>query len=97
PAEAFRRQVVRFAGLYVLAFQGAMLVWRLRGIRTDPLLVAVAHLLTAIGFAVLLGRADPLRDSLAFVRFAEGTIIGLVVMTAVSLVDFGAAGFVKLS
>src|SRR5262249_47387796 len=96
-AEAFRRQVVLFAGLYVLAFQGAMLVWRLRGVPADPLLVAVAHLLTAIGFAVLLGRADPLRDSLAFVRFAEGTIIGLVVMTAVSLVGFGAAGFVKLS
>src|SRR5207253_6187549 len=45
----------------------------------------------------LLSRADPLRDSLTFVRFAEGAVIGLMVMTAVSLVDFGAAGFVKLS
>ncbi|PYQ85218.1 MAG: hypothetical protein DMG02_28890 [Acidobacteria bacterium] len=93
----FRRQVLLFTCIYILAFHVAMLVWRLRGIRTDPLLVAVAHLLTAIGFAVLLSRADPLRDSLTFVRFAEGAVIGLVVMTAVSLVDFGAAGFVKLS
>ena len=93
----FRRQVVLFACLYILAFHLAMLVWRLRGIRTDPLLVAVAHLLTAIGFAVLLSRPDPLRDSLTFVRFAEGTLIGLATMTAVSLVDFSAAGFVKLS
>jgi cell division protein FtsW (lipid II flippase) len=92
----FRRQVVWFACLYFLAFHLAMLVWRLRGIRTDPLLVAVAHLLTAIGFAVLLSRPDPLRDSLTFVRFAEGTLIGLVAMTAVSLIDFSAAGFVKL-
>ncbi|PWU21424.1 MAG: hypothetical protein C5B48_11350, partial [Candidatus Rokuibacteriota bacterium] len=96
-SDEFHRQVVLFACAYVAAFQAAMLVWRLRGARTDPLLLAVAHLLTAIGFAVLLGRADPLRDSLTFVRFVEGTIVGLVAMTAVSLVDFGAAGFVKLS
>jgi cell division protein FtsW (lipid II flippase) len=95
--EEFRRQVVLFGCLYILAFQAAMLVWRLRGTRTDPLLVAVAHLLTAIGFAVLLSRADPLRDSLTFVRFAEGTVAGVAVMTAVSLVDFGAAGFMTLS
>jgi cell division protein FtsW (lipid II flippase) len=95
--DEFRRQVVAFACIYMLAFQAAMLIWRFRGIRTDPLLVAVAHLLTAIGFAVLLSRADPLRDSLTFVRFAEGTVTGVAVMTAVSLVDFGAAGFMRLS
>jgi cell division protein FtsW (lipid II flippase) len=95
--DEFRRQVVLFGCLYILAFLAAMLVWRLRGIRTDPLLLAVAHLLTAIGFAVLLSRADPLRDSLTFVRFAEGTVAGIAVMTAVSLVDFGAAGFMTLS
>jgi cell division protein FtsW (lipid II flippase) len=95
-ADEFRRQVVLFGCIYILAFQAAMLVWRWRGMRTDPLLVAVAHLLTAIGFAVLLSRADPLRDSLTFVRFAEGTTAGVAVMTAVSLVDFGAAGFMTL-
>jgi cell division protein FtsW (lipid II flippase) len=94
--DEFRRQVLLFGSLYVLAFYAAMLVWRLRGIRVDPLLVAVAHLLTAIGFAVLLSRPDPLRDSLMFVRFAEATVAGAIVMAAVSLVDFGAAGFVKL-
>jgi cell division protein FtsW (lipid II flippase) len=95
--DEFRRQVVWFACIYILAFQAAILVWRLRRIRTDPLLLALAHLLTAIGFAVLLSRADPLRDSLTFVRFAEGTVLGVAVMTAVSLVDFGAAGFGALS
>ncbi len=95
--DEFRRQVVLFACIYILAFHAAMLVWRWRGIRTDPLLVAVAHLLTAIGFAVLLSRADPLRDSLTFVRFAEGTVTGVAVMTAVSLIDFGAAAFMTLS
>src|SRR5207253_10524271 len=69
----------------------------LRGSRYDVLLVAVMHLLTAIGFAVLLGRPDPVRDNLLFVRFTEGIVTGVVLMTAISLVDFGAAGFMKLS
>jgi cell division protein FtsW (lipid II flippase) len=95
--DEFRRQVVLFACIYILAFHAAMLVWRWRHIRADHLLVAVAHLLTAIGFAVLVSRADPLRDGLTFVRFAEGTAAGIAVMTAVSLVDFGAAAFMTLS
>lgn len=96
-AEEFRRQVVLFACIYVVAFQAALLFFRLRRLRTDPVLLAVVHLLTAIGFAVLLSRADPLRDSLTFVRLTEGTAIGVAVMMAVSLVDFGAAAFMRLS
>src|SRR5262249_34016012 len=37
--DEFRRQVVLFAGIYILAFQAATLVWRWRRSRTDPLLV----------------------------------------------------------
>jgi cell division protein FtsW (lipid II flippase)/cell division protein FtsI/penicillin-binding protein 2 len=96
-ADEFRRQVVLFACLYLFAFQAATVLWRLRRIRTDPLMFAVAHLITAIGFAILLSRGDPLRDSLTFVRFAESTAAGVAVMTAVSFVDFGAAGFLNLS
>jgi cell division protein FtsW (lipid II flippase) len=93
----FRLQVLLFGCMYLLAFHLVSLVWRLRGIRGDRLLLAVAHLLTAIGFAVLLSRPDPLRDSLLFVRFAEGTVVGLLVMTALSLIEFGGARFVELS
>jgi cell division protein FtsW (lipid II flippase) len=93
----FRLQVLLFGGAYVLAFHLVSLVWWLRGIRSDRLLLAVAHLLTAIGFAVLLSRPDPLRDSLLFVRFAEGTVTGLLVMTAFSLIEFGRNRFVEFS
>jgi len=96
-ADEFRRQVVLFACLYLVAFQAATVLWRLRHMRTDPVLFAVAHLVTAIGFAVLVSRGDPLRDSLTFVRFAEGTATGVGAMMAVSLVDFGAAAFITLS
>jgi cell division protein FtsW (lipid II flippase) len=93
----FRRQVVLFTCIYLVAFQAATVLWRVRRVRTDSLLFAVAHLITAIGFAVLLSRGDPLRDSLTFVRFAESTAAGVAVMMAVSLIDFGAAVFVTLS
>jgi cell division protein FtsW (lipid II flippase) len=95
--QEFRRLVILFASVYVLAFYIPPIVWRLRGRRSDLLLVAVTHLLTAIGFAALLSRPDPLRDTLLFVRFAEVTAISVVLMTALSLVDFGAAAFVSLS
>src|SRR5437763_2250887 len=52
----FRRDVLLFGCLYIVAFYVAPLAWRLRGSRRDVLLVAVMHLLTAIGFAVLLSR-----------------------------------------
>jgi cell division protein FtsW (lipid II flippase) len=93
----FRLQALLFGCAYLLAFHLVSLVWQLRGIRGDRLLLAVAHLLTAIGFAVLLSRPDPLRDSLLFVRFAEGTVTGLLVMTALSFIEFGGARFVELS
>jgi cell division protein FtsW (lipid II flippase) len=95
--QEFRLQALLFGCAYVLAFHLVSLVWWLRRVRGDRLLLAVAHVLTAIGFAVLLSRPDPLRDSLLFARFAEGTIVGLLVMTAVSLIDFGASGFVEFS
>jgi cell division protein FtsW (lipid II flippase) len=95
--EEFRRQVLLFGGIYLLPFHLVALVWRLRRIQGDRLLLAVAHLLTAIGFAVLLSRPDPLRDSLLFVRFVEGIAFGLLVMTGLSLIDFGKAAFVEFS
>ncbi|OLD13254.1 MAG: hypothetical protein AUJ01_15340 [Acidobacteria bacterium 13_1_40CM_3_65_5] len=93
----FRRQVLLFGALYILAFQAVGLVWHLRGVEGDRLLLAAAHLLTAIGFAILLSRSDPLRDIPLFVRYTEGILIGLSLLTALSLVDFRTTGFLELS
>jgi cell division protein FtsW (lipid II flippase) len=93
----FRNHVLVFGTLYVLSFQAVALAWRLRRFRGDRLLLSTAHLLTGIGFAVLLSRPDPLRDSLLFVRYAETAMAGLALMAGLSLVDFTAAGFVTLS
>jgi cell division protein FtsW (lipid II flippase)/cell division protein FtsI/penicillin-binding protein 2 len=95
--DEFRRQVWLFGALYVLGFHAVALLWRRRRARADVLLLATAHLLTAIGFAVLLSRPDPVRDGLLFVRFAETVALGLALMAALSLVDVGWMGFLSLS
>jgi cell division protein FtsW (lipid II flippase) len=95
--DTLRSRLLWFGGLYLLGFQLIALVWRYRRTRGDRVLLAAAHLLTAIGFAVLLSRADPLRDTLLFVRYAEGVLIGQLLLVALSLVDFGTASYLELS
>jgi cell division protein FtsW (lipid II flippase) len=67
-----------------------------RRLQGDLLLLSAAHLLTAIGFAALLSRPDPLRDTVLFVRYAQGVIAGLAVFGCVSLIDFRKAAFLRL-
>jgi cell division protein FtsW (lipid II flippase) len=95
--DQFRTAVWRFGALYLIAFHMAALISTRRGVRSDRMLAIAAHLLTAIGFAVLVSRPDPLRDTLLFVRYAETIALGLAVMTAVSLVDVAALGFGSFS
>ncbi|MEP7310528.1 MAG: FtsW/RodA/SpoVE family cell cycle protein [Acidobacteriota bacterium] len=95
--DAFRNRLLWLGGFYLLGFQLIALVWRLRGIRGDRVLLAAAHLLTAVGFAVLLSRVDPLRDNLLFVRYAEGVLAGQLLIMGLSLIDFGTAAFLELS
>jgi cell division protein FtsW (lipid II flippase) len=95
--ETFERLTLFWSALYLISFWAVALLWRLRRMRGDCLLLAAAHLLTAIGFAALLSRPDPLRDTVLFVRYAQGAIVGLGVFGLVSCVDFRKAAFLTLS
>ena len=88
-----RRSLFVWGLLYLAAMHAVSLVWRLRGIRGDHALLATVHFLTAAGFAVMVGRADPLRDVMLFVRYAQTAIIGAGVMVLVSTVNFRTAAF----
>jgi cell division protein FtsW (lipid II flippase) len=81
---AFRATVLQWLVAYILAFYGVVLVWHARGMEGDRVLLAAAHLLTALGFALLLSRADPLRDTLLVVRYTQGIVVGLALAAAVS-------------
>src|SRR5262249_27046085 len=95
--ETFARLTLFWAGLYVISFWAVAVFWRVRGIRGDYLLLSAAHVLTAIGFAAVLSRPDPFRDTVLFVRYAQAVIGGLGVFGLVSFVDFRKASFLKLS
>ena len=88
-----RRPLLLWGVLYIAAFHLVSLVWRVRGIRGDRVLLAAAHLLTAVGLAVMVSRSDPLRDTMLFVRYAQTVIVGAAIMTIASLVNLRRAGF----
>jgi cell division protein FtsW (lipid II flippase) len=94
---AFARSIFFSALLYIAGFWAVTLCWWMRGFRGDLTLLAAAHLLTAVGFAVLVSRPDPLRDTLLCVRYVQGIGVGLAVCCAVSLVDYRKAAFLTLS
>jgi cell division protein FtsW (lipid II flippase) len=94
---AVRGSLFLWAVLYVVAFQAVSMAWRLKRLRGDRLLLVAAHLLTALGLAAMVGRPDPLRDSLLFVRYAEGVIAGLTVAAAISFVNVRTSGVRTLS
>jgi cell division protein FtsI/penicillin-binding protein 2/cell division protein FtsW (lipid II flippase) len=84
---AFRSQTLLWTAVYLLSIWSVALVWWLRG-RGDFALLGAAHLLTAIGFALVLSRSDPLRDTLLFVRYAHGVLVGCVGLAIASSIDF---------
>jgi cell division protein FtsW (lipid II flippase) len=90
-------QTLLSLALYLAGFYGVFLVWRLRGIEGDVLLLASVHALTAVGFALLVSRADPLRDTVLFARYTTGVAIGLAALGGASLIDFRTGAFLRLS
>ena len=96
-ADTFALRTMAYTAGYVGAFYLVLLLWWMRPVRGDTLLLAAAHFLTAVGFALLLSRQDPLRDTMLFARYTETVVLGLAVMAAVSLVDFRRAAFLRFS
>jgi len=95
-AADFRRLLLRSSALFIAGFYAVVLLWRVTGRKGDLLLLSAAHLLTALGLAALVSRADPLRDNLLFVRYVEGVLIGLVFLGGFSLVDLRTSAWLRL-
>src|SRR6185436_20256283 len=73
-----------------------MLLWWLTKREGDVILLSAAHLLTALGLAALISRADPLRDSLLFVRYVQGVLVGLGFLGGLSLVNLRTSAWLRL-
>jgi cell division protein FtsW (lipid II flippase) len=98
-AEIKPRLIVRGVGEYrlrvlfatVLLLGGFYFVHgvrRWRGQQGDAILLPAVHLLCGIGFLSMIALRDPLRDTTAFVGFAQGVAFGCVLMAAISQIDF---------
>jgi cell division protein FtsW (lipid II flippase) len=86
-AEAHQQLVVQWGAIYLASVWFVVLFWWARGMRGDVQLLAAAHLLTALGFAALVSRQDPLRDTTLFVRHVQLTAAGLLCFALVSAID----------
>ena len=86
-AEAHQQLVVRWVAIYLASVWFVVLCWWALGMRGDVQLLAAAHLLTGLGFAALVSRQDPLRDTTLFVRHAQLTAAGLLCFALVSAID----------
>lgn len=83
----FRRTAWLWCAVAIVPFHLVSLLWRVRGVRGDRVLLAAVHILTAFGMAAMIARADPLRDTMLFVRYAQGIAAGAATLAAVSLVN----------
>lgn len=86
--EQHKRDLVLWGSVYLACIWMVALVWWTRGARGDYLLLCAVHALTALGFAALVSRQDPLRDIELFIRYAQMTAAGLLLFGAVSAIDF---------
>jgi cell division protein FtsW (lipid II flippase) len=70
------------------SFFGLHLYWRIRRFEGDGLILPPIFLLCGIGFLMMIGMRDPLRDSLDFTDFTVGVGAGCAVMLIITSLDY---------
>ena len=94
-ADEFRATVVWWLAAYFIGFYALLVLWHVAGLPGDRVLLAGAHVLTALGFALLLSRADPLRDTMLIGRYTQGVLVGLGLAGAISWAMAAAPSFTR--
>jgi len=86
----FQKQFLQSALLYFAGFYLVALLWSRTRFQGDRAFLPALHLLTAIGFILMIGMRDPLRDTLEFRKFAVGVFLGclLLALPALKLFDY---------
>jgi cell division protein FtsW (lipid II flippase) len=87
PAQ-FASAFYRWPALFFAAFLLVHLFWSFRGFRGDQILLPVVMLLTGAGLILMIALRDPVRDNLLFVDFAQGAVLGCLLLAALSGLDY---------
>jgi cell division protein FtsW (lipid II flippase) len=85
------------AALLIAAFSVVVAVRRVKRRSGDPVIVPVVFALAALGLLLMATVADPLRDRLLFVTFAQGVALGCLVLLACSFVNLDRSPLPRLS
>ena len=86
--DEYRKRFLLWATLCVASFYLVHIFWRIRGFSGDQTMLPVLHLLSGAGLILMISLRDPLRDTLMFQDFAEGLVLGVVLLAVLSVVDF---------
>lgn len=87
-AGRYRSRLILWSVLFFLAFYVVHLFWTVQRVRGAWFVLPSLHLLSGLGFALMMTLRDPLRDTLAFADFVEGVVLGLVAMCVASMLDY---------
>ena len=87
----FSRRISTAVGIFFAAFWIAHLFRRWRRRDDDPMLLPALMLLCGIGLMTMCALRDPIRDTIAAELFAAGAAMGIVLLVAVSEIDFEAS------
>jgi cell division protein FtsW (lipid II flippase) len=83
----FRSSFWLWTAAFLLAFAAVHAAWRLRRFAGDELILPAILLLCGLGLAMMVTVRDPLRDLPLYRGFAEGVLLGAVLLLAASHFD----------
>jgi cell division protein FtsW (lipid II flippase) len=84
----FRNQLILASALFFCSFAAVHIFWSLRRIAGPQYVLPSLLILSGVGLTLMISLRDPLRDTLAFLSFAEGVAAGCVVLALASIVDY---------
>ena len=84
----FRNQLILASVLFLCAFASVHIFWSIRRIGGPQLVLPSLFLLSGVGLTLMISLRDPVRDTLAFLNFAEGVAAGCVVLALASTIDY---------
>ncbi len=99
PAQ-FEHAFYLWCGIFLGAFWLAHIWWSLSGFTGDQTFLPALLALSGIGLILMISLRDPVRDNMLFVDFAQGAAAGVVLLAALSGLDYqrltGKLSFVPL-
>ncbi len=84
----FRNQLILASALFFCAFAAVHIFWSIRRVGGTPYVLPSLLLLSGVGLTLMITLRDPVRDTLAFLSFAEGVAAGCIVLALASIIDY---------